>query len=93
MVSNHVLRELEHERIIIKIHRAAGPYGYMNGRKYCARCRLAFEIVKPIEATLTRCPFCNMPLRNKPKYNKRHYIFTRINPGDYLAEEVAENEV
>ena len=84
MVSKHVGRNLEHELIVIRVLRGTGPLGYVNGRRYCGYCGLGFEVVEPNDANLTRCPFCNGPLRRVPKYDKRHYIRARVNPAKYL---------
>jgi len=64
--------------IKIRMMKGLGNFAYMNGKRYCAQCHLAFKVIKPEGAKITRCPFCNMPLRTVPKYDKTYYIAKRI---------------
>jgi len=69
---------LDPDIIKIRVTKGLGNFAYMNGKRYCAQCRLAFQVINPREARITRCPFCNMPLRTVPKYDKTYYTAKQI---------------
>ncbi|MEM4497300.1 MAG: hypothetical protein QW692_00555 [Nitrososphaerota archaeon] len=61
-----------------------GSEGYANGKGYCPKCKLVFQLDPPI-GKLYKCVFCGHNLRHAPKYVKKENA-PRIDPLEYLGE-------